>query len=141
MIASINSPVRIFTPSDSALGEYGTVLWLDAQTDLSAVAQAGDRGQRVAGKLLDFPQQPRPTQAEQLPRHAVDLVASPDGEVTAPGSLSNGASGEGAPLGSGLMAFLIQEEKDDWVRVAMCEEEGLIAIGTVSGGISVYKYI
>ncbi|THH22128.1 hypothetical protein EUX98_g8245 [Antrodiella citrinella] len=50
-IAVIASPMRMFTPSDLILGPYGTAVWIDAQTDPDPT-QAGDHGQRIAGRIL-----------------------------------------------------------------------------------------
>ncbi|KAI0690971.1 hypothetical protein BC835DRAFT_1417453 [Cytidiella melzeri] len=145
-ITAIDSPVRLFTPSDTALGAYGTVLWMDAQTEASNVAHAEDRGQRVAGRVLDFTKKPRRRDADVLPGHASGSVASVDGNDGQAGPSSHRladegeAGGQNAMQGRRGMVFHVQEESSDWARIAMCEEEGMIAIGTTKGEVSVYKY-
>ncbi|KAH9951107.1 hypothetical protein B0H21DRAFT_352892 [Amylocystis lapponica] len=62
MAHAIPAPVRLFTPSDVVLGRYGTALWIDAQTDPRAPAQAGDHGQRVVGQMLADAPAPAPAQ-------------------------------------------------------------------------------
>ncbi|KAI0091559.1 hypothetical protein BDY19DRAFT_931101 [Irpex rosettiformis] len=137
--ASINSPVRIFTPSDTAMGGYGTILYMDAQNDASAVAQASDRGQRIAGKLLDFVS--RPKNAGVLPRHAVDLVANEDTNAALTNEQLGTNGGDNSGRGGRGMVFHIQEDKDDWARIAMCEEEGIIVVGSIRDEVLVYRYI
>lgn len=132
LLTSINSPVRIFTPSDTVMSAYGTVLWMDAQTEQSAAGQAADRGQRVAGRLLDFGRRPEKMGPQAPPRHAVDLVADNTGP---PNHESQGS------YGVNEMLFHVQELAEDWARVAMCEEEGVIVLGTAKGKISAYWYI
>jgi hypothetical protein len=48
---TIGSPVRLFGPSAVALGKYGTALWLDSHTE--DWLGPSDRGQRLAGMLVD----------------------------------------------------------------------------------------
>lgn len=140
MVTSVASPVRMFTPTDAALGPYGTALWLDAQTDMSPVAQAGDRGQRIAGRVLRFVPRPEGVSVSALPEHAVDLMSTDAGTTAAVDShptefmLGNGAERRGNSV------FHVQEDRENWVRVAMCEEEGMIAVGSVDGDIKVYGY-
>ncbi|TCD67382.1 hypothetical protein EIP91_012417 [Steccherinum ochraceum] len=50
-IATLASPMRMFTESDMVVGPYGTALWMDAQTDPDPT-QAGDHGQRIATRML-----------------------------------------------------------------------------------------
>ena len=124
-VSSMPSPIRIFTPSDTALGSFGTAMWLDAHTDGAAPAQAGDRGQRVAAKTLRFHP---PSHGGVLPRHAVELdagngFAQPDDESESP-----------------VVVFNVQEENDNWVKLAVCDEEGWVAIGCTDGRILVYEY-
>lgn len=124
---SIPSPIRLFTPSDMLIGPYGTALWLDAQTDSIAPSQAGDRGQRIAGKVLRSV--PRPTREVVSPRHAVDLQAQlSEGETT----VEQGAS-EG-------MIFHLLEDSEQWGRLAVSDDEGQIAISCVDGRVLVYDY-
>ncbi|KZT25346.1 hypothetical protein NEOLEDRAFT_1133717 [Neolentinus lepideus HHB14362 ss-1] len=50
LVSSISSTVRLFAPSDMVLGEWGTALWLDTQTDMWGVS--GELGQRIAGRVM-----------------------------------------------------------------------------------------
>lgn len=123
MVTSMPAPLRIFTPSDAVLGTYGTALWLDAQSD-THLAQAGDCGQRIAGKLLRSAPAPTTPEAQQdMPRHAVNFDANADGDTENP-----------------VAVFLTQEENDTWGRVAVCDEQGWIAVGCTDGRILVNEY-
>ena len=113
MAHAISSPLRLFTPSDMVLAPSGTALWLDASTDSATPSQAGDHGQRIAGRVLPAPAPPR------------------EGE------------GEGARWwgeGGGPMVFHMQEEDDGWNRLALDEEEGRVAVGTVYGRVHLIEY-
>lgn len=126
---SVPSPIRIFTPSDAVLGRYGTALWLDAQTDLPS--QAGDRGQRVAGKVLRHV--PPPSEENQEPRHAVNLDVQIN-EASA-GRVDAGLSRTTQPS-----LFHLQEDAEDWTRLAVCDDEGRIAVSCMDGRVMVYDY-
>ncbi|KAI0343361.1 hypothetical protein BDW22DRAFT_1345110 [Trametopsis cervina] len=138
LVTSLSSAVRIFTPSDSAIGPYGTVMWLDAQTDLLNVAQVGDRGQRVAGALFNDDPRSRSVQAARPLRHSLDSV-----QELAPGSIADRiwSHVRGQQTRRSEMVFHVQEHDDNWVKIGMCEDEGMIAIGELEGQVSVYKYI
>ncbi len=127
VVASIPSPIRIFTPSDSILGRHGTALWLDAQTDPSTPSQAGDRGQRIAGKHLGFDSYRHA--AIEEPRHAVDLQVE---SSTIFHAYEDGSTSQ-------IQIFHTQDE-DNWGRLAVCEEEGILAVGSVDGKILIYEY-
>lgn len=128
---SISSPVRVFTPSDMTIGAYRTALWLDAQTDM-APSQAGDRGQRIAGRVLRYV--PPPAEERTNPRHAVDLqVQLTEGET------SNVAGYGDEQLGREML-FHLQEESEEWGRIALSDDEGKMAISCVDGRILVYDY-
>ena len=127
LVDSMPSPIRLFTPTDMVIGPYGTALWLDAQTDPIALSQAGDRGQRIAGKVLRWP--PPPAEETNGPRHAVDLQVQ----------LSEGDTNAGHGWKSG-MVFHLREENEEWGRLAVCEDEGRIAVSCVDGRILVYDY-
>ena len=71
-----------------------------------------EHGQRLAGELLS---------------HAAIPDDSEDGNYDAP---------------SGLASIVFQvKPRDNWVRAAMSEESGRIAIGCVDGGVHVLEYI
>ncbi|TFK48435.1 hypothetical protein OE88DRAFT_1664227 [Heliocybe sulcata] len=50
LVSSLSSTVRLFAPSDMVLGEWGTALWLDTQTEMWGVS--GELGQRIAGRVV-----------------------------------------------------------------------------------------
>lgn len=122
---SLASPLRIFTPSDMALGRHGTALWLDAQTGLPA--QAGDRGQRIAGaRLRHQPPPPASPGTAALPRHAVNF------------GVGGGEAEEEEE--SKQMLFHIREDAEEWTRVAVCDEEARLAVSCVDGRVLVFDY-
>ncbi|KIY74200.1 hypothetical protein CYLTODRAFT_337540, partial [Cylindrobasidium torrendii FP15055 ss-10] len=47
---TLSAPLRLFTQSDVAIGNYGTVLWIDTQTEEYFMQSA--TGQRLAGATL-----------------------------------------------------------------------------------------
>ncbi|KAI9062723.1 hypothetical protein FKP32DRAFT_1652695 [Trametes sanguinea] len=125
MVHSIPSPVRIFTPSDVVLGQYGTALWIDASTDINTPSQAGDHGQRIAGKLLT-----------QTPLPKVRLRPGEGPQDDQPSG-----SVDAAEQGPAVSVFHVQESDEKWNRVAVDEETGRIALGQVDGTVSVYSYV
>lgn len=129
VVSSMPSPIRIFTPSDTVLGVHGTALWLDAQTDSALPAQAGDRGQRIASKTLRFV---KPSQTpEEMPRYAVNLESRMG---------NNGTEFVEEDNTDQVVVFHLQEEKDHWGKLAVCDEEGWMAVGCTDGRILVYDY-
>lgn len=132
MAHSIPSPIRLFTPSDMVLGRRGTALWLDAQAYESGPAQAGDHGQRIAGRILAAPPFPLPPSAREGGRNR----EGGSGEGQGGDRVSPGWFGEG----EGPMVFHMQEEDDGWNRLALDEEEGRIAVGTVYGRVHLFEY-
>lgn len=142
MVHSIPSPVRLFTPSDMVLGPYGTALWLDASTDPTTPSQAGDRGQRIAFKVVAGPG------ASSQPRRSHQTQT--EGEVVDPGvedlpALLNAVAldshaGETMVADSAVSVLAVQDQHEFWNRVSVNEEEGQVAIGHTDGRVSVYVY-
>lgn len=93
-----------------ALGPYGTALWIDSHTE--DYFGHSDRGQRLAGRFS-----PSLTSEEVTSVELIDQVAS-----TAARSVYD------------------VSENDSWVRLALDEEEGRIALGSVDGQISVLEF-
>ena len=141
MAHSIPSPIRLFTPSDMVLGRRGTALWLDAQAYESGPAQAGDHGQRIAGRMLAAP--PPPSSSSDRTR---ELHPGEGGGEGQGGEGEGGGGGEGDRVSPGWfgeegpMVFHMQEEDDGWNRLALDEEEGRIAVGTVYGRVHLFEY-
>ncbi|KAI0630815.1 hypothetical protein C8Q77DRAFT_1232241 [Trametes polyzona] len=158
MVHSIPSPLRIFTPSDVALGVHGTAVWIDAAADGTgpAAAQAGDRGQRVAGKVLTRAPLPLPRMRVRPGEGAHDDAVSPglvEPPVLAMGA-GAGTEGDGEAeeteasaerrlgvSGSEVSVFHVQADMEKWSRIAVDEESGRIAVGQVDGTVSVDWYV
>ncbi|KZT69288.1 hypothetical protein DAEQUDRAFT_669883, partial [Daedalea quercina L-15889] len=130
MAHSIPSPIRLFTPSDMVLGRRGTALWLDAQAYGGGPAQAGDHGQRIAGRVLALR-----TETGSPPPETSGEGAQGEGEGA--DRVSPGWYGEG---GAQTMVFHMQEEDDGWNKLALDEDEGRIAVGTVYGTVHLFEY-
>ena len=138
LVDSVPSPIRIFTPADMTIGAYGTALWLDAQTD-AAPAQAGDRGQRIAGKVLRFV--PRPSTEREDPRHAVDLQAELiANDATGPREQGGAMAYASSDEPRRVMLFHLREDAEDWGRIEVSEDEGQIAVSCIDGRVLVYDY-
>ncbi|OJT03292.1 hypothetical protein TRAPUB_6070 [Trametes pubescens] len=153
MVHALPSPLRIFTPSDVALGAHGTALWIDAATDGGAAAQAGDHGQRVAGKVLTRAPLPglrarvRPGddavspglaaevegEGEEIQETGIGAGAGADGVREAPGPTMRG--------GTAVSVFQAHEGEARWNRVAVDEEGGRVAVGHVDGTVTVMSYV
>lgn len=129
---SISSPIRLFTPHDMIIGPYGTALWLDAQTDNNS--QAGDRGQRIAGKVMRFVPRPTDAGAIRTPSHAVDLQIPGDPHSDGP---QLGREGVERRIG---MIFHATDDTEEWGRLAVDEDEGQIAVSCIDGRVLVYDY-
>ncbi|KAE9392891.1 hypothetical protein BT96DRAFT_967302 [Gymnopus androsaceus JB14] len=112
---TIASPVRLFAITDMALGPYGTAVWIDSHTE--DFYHQGDVGQRLAGLMLN------PVVDERQDAH-IDGQAADQNTQTA-----------GATIVFGV------HETDDWNRVAIDEEGGRIAVGSVNGEIMIDDYV
>nr|GAT53489.1 predicted protein [Mycena chlorophos] len=111
LIQSIASPIRLFARWDMVLGRYGTALWIDSHTE-DHFALAVE-GQRLAGIKFAV------TQTEE--GETVDLR-----ELVASSHASS--------------VYDVRED-DGWMRIAVDDEEGKIALGTTSGQITLLEYI
>ncbi|KAI0766172.1 hypothetical protein BD413DRAFT_697426 [Trametes elegans] len=143
MVDTIPSPLRIFTPSDMVLGAHGTALWIDASTDAAMPSQAGDHGQRIAGKVLTHAPLPR---ERLLPgEDPQDDSVSPRFVESAPRGARESAGvriAEDPVLGrSSVSVFQLQGGEERWNRVAVSEVEGRIAVGHIDGTVTVYTYM
>lgn len=98
-----------------ALGPYGTAVWIDSHTE--DFYHQGDVGQRLAGLMLN------PVVDERQDAH-IDGQAADQNTQTA-----------GATIVFGV------HETDDWNRVAIDEEGGRIAVGSVNGEIMIDDYV
>lgn len=129
---SISSSIRLFTPHDMIVGPYGTALWLDAQTD--NISQAGDHGQRIAGKVLRFIPRPADSGMVRSPSHAVDLrmPGDPNENGDEPGTGERERRNE--------MVFHATDDTEEWSRLTVDEDEGQIAVSCIDGRVLVYDY-
>lgn len=109
----IGSPVRLFAPTDSVLGSCGSAIWIDSHTE--DYFGHSDCGQRLAG------------------RYSSGLTAEDheDEEATLSDQLASTAA---------ATSVYRTQEADSWVRLALDECEGRVAIGHVDGRISILDY-
>ncbi|KAK7062535.1 hypothetical protein VNI00_000023 [Paramarasmius palmivorus] len=114
---TIASPVRLFAFADTALGPYGTAIWLDSHTE--DYFMQGEIGQRLAGLMLS----------------PVSL-SSEDSESD---SGIQPVMSDNIEHSKAAMVFDVQE-KEDWCRIAMDEVEGRVAVGSITGNITLYDY-
>lgn len=92
------------------MGPFGTALWIDSHTE--GYFGHSDRGQRLAGKFS-----PSLNSEETTGLELVDQVAS-----------------------TAATSVYEISENDSWVRLALDEIEGKIALGGVDGQISVLEF-
>lgn len=111
LVQSIASPIRLFAASHVTLGQYGTAVFIDSSTE--DYFGHSDHGQRLGGEVLS---------------HATIPDDNGDG------------NNHHAPSGSASMVFQVKAS-DQWIRAAMSEESGRIAIGCVDGGVHVLEYV
>ncbi|KAI0074484.1 hypothetical protein K474DRAFT_1665318 [Panus rudis PR-1116 ss-1] len=138
---SVTSPMRLFTPSHIAMGRFGTAVWIDAET--STPGQAGDLGQRVAGRLLS---------TRLRSRHGNTSWATTGSNRTLNGQERGGLvavlnleaniefAGNEYGIEDPMMVFAVKEEESTWNRVAVDDAEGRIAIGSTEGRVIVLDY-
>lgn len=143
----ISSPLRLFTPSDMVIGRHGTVVWLDAMTDASTPSVAADLGQRVMGAILS--RLPFPC---ALDNSTGEAMATPGTGMhtrvlrTTTARAADGSSSSSAPDRDPSwnqctsMTFHVCPDSDGWNKVAVDDEQGLLAIGGVDGSLTVYDY-
>lgn len=118
---TIASPVRLFSLTHMAMGSYGTALWIDSHTE--DYYGHSDSGQRLAGLLLTS---------------AISDSSAEDNDSDE----SGGGDDVSTHVASSVMAsstFNVRED-DEWVRVALDDGEGRIAVGSKSGEIIVSQY-
>lgn len=141
-VSSVSSPVRLFTPSDMVIGPRGTAVWLDAAADLTTLAQAGERGQRIAGR--------NPMRAGMMPAAGRNDMAV-DKRIAATAYMPEGPTGSGAEEeedpseattvgGAEMSTFHVRENDERWVKVAVDDEEGRIAVACADATVMVYSY-
>lgn len=109
---TLGAPLRLFSPSDMVLGPYGTAMWIDNHTE-DEFGQA-EQGQRLASRIA-----PHPPEGEVGELELTDQESS----TTKAGSI------------------LLYNEEATWGKVAIDEEEGIVAIGGIYGRISVLGYV
>ncbi|KAJ7777422.1 hypothetical protein B0H16DRAFT_1505423 [Mycena metata] len=111
LIRTFASPIRLFARWDMVLGSYGTALWIDSHTE--DYYDHAVEGQRLAGTLFSA-----------IEPRGGPAVALDDQTATATAS----------------MVYQVRED-DGWVRIAIQEEEGRIAVGTSTAEITIFEYI
>lgn len=107
---TLSAPLRLFAQSDVAIGNYGTVLWIDTQTEEYFMQSA--TGQRLAGvSLLSIG--PEEDQAED------------------PNAVAYSAGSESV--------FNIHDQ-NSWCLLAVDERNGRVALGALDGIVSVMDF-
>lgn len=116
LVQSISSPVRLFAQSQFAIGPYGTALFIDSDAE----DQLGHRdfGQRLAGMTLSSPSTVEIEEYQGSPMKTL----------------------RGERYGTATSVYRIRDS-DGWVKVAMSEESGRIALGSETGEITLLEYI
>ncbi|TBU45390.1 hypothetical protein BD309DRAFT_989574 [Dichomitus squalens] len=150
MAHAIPSPLRLFTPSDMVLAPRGTALWLDASTDATTPSQAGDHGQRIASRVLAraSPSSSSPSSLLGSRRTGTGAPGAQDDQVS-PGTevdlalvrvMALEAESGALAEDQDVSVLHVQETHELWNRIAVDEEEGMVAVGHVDGRVSVFVY-
>ncbi|KAG6901531.1 hypothetical protein C0995_010830 [Termitomyces sp. Mi166 len=116
MKRSIGSPVRLFAKYHMAVGSRGTAIFIDSHTE--DYFSRGDVGQRLAAS------------------HARDVPAV-EGDDPEWLELQDSTEVE-STINSSVFGY---RESEDWIRVAVDEEEGRIAVGFLDGTIEIREYV
>ncbi|KAF7317776.1 F-box domain-containing protein [Mycena kentingensis (nom. inval.)] len=114
LVQSFASPIRLFARWDMVLGRYGTALWIDSHTEDYFVDAHVVEGQRLAGAMLGLTE--GNNEEEQIDLR--ELAAS-----------------------SHATTVYDLRENDRWIKIAVDDEEGKIALGMADGDISLLEYI
>lgn len=114
------------------LGRRGTALWLDAMTDPSTPSVAADFGQRIMGRVLASPSFPSFTHSPS-PELSVPHV----GAMSASDALNLDMY---MPDEDVSVTLHVRTRNDGWNKLAVDEEQGLIAVGCIDGSVCVYDY-
>jgi hypothetical protein len=109
---TLGAPIRLFSPTDMVLGPYGTAMWIDNHTE-EEFGQA-EQGQRLASRITP------PLSGGEV--EELDLTDQ-ESSTTKAGSV------------------LRYNDNATWGKVAIDEEEGVVALGGVDGRISVLGYV
>ncbi|KAG6885339.1 hypothetical protein C0993_002968 [Termitomyces sp. T159_Od127] len=115
MKRSIGSPVRLFAKYHMTVGSRGTAIFIDSHTE--DYFGRGDVGQRLAGSYDRYV--PAVEEGNERPHSQED---STEVEST---------------MNSSVFGY---NEREDWTRVAVDEEEGRIAVGFSDGTIEIREY-
>lgn len=132
METSITSNMRLFTPSDMTIGEYGTAVWIDAQSDLNTTSQAGDLGQRLAGQILESRTNHSAYGSQEDSRAGLRGVLMLTSETERKALPQYGSVAQ--------PTFGIWGTFSEWAKVAVEEKEGRIALGSVEGRVHIMDY-
>ncbi|EPQ56138.1 hypothetical protein GLOTRDRAFT_120772 [Gloeophyllum trabeum ATCC 11539] len=158
LVSSISSNVRLFAPSDMVLGEWGTALWLDTQTEAWGVSS--ELGQRIAGRVVvtsGFDERKAyPAQgSEGESVNTTTAAAEP-----ALGAAFAAATRQVPPAQTASMTFGIRDTSvgrkmgeggvpsaggrggaDEWTNLALDEEGGRVIVGRSGGRVEVWEYV
>ncbi|PFH46669.1 hypothetical protein AMATHDRAFT_50878 [Amanita thiersii Skay4041] len=148
---TIAAPVLLFSTTHMALGPYGTAMWIDNHTEEGYFGgvegeqgQQGQGGQRVGSVLCPvFLDRGEGEEEEGW----VGELDGDDGDGDGDGEGEDGEEwvvDEVTPMSSlstMAMSVFVAQQGDGWCKLAMDEEEGRIAVGSVDGRILVLDYV
>jgi hypothetical protein len=158
MAAGWPSPVALFARTALALGARGTALWLDSGTDgghgagtAQRVAARGLYAAAAATRTLLAGMScapPAPAASREMQRgEGVETRGAAGQDATGAWTPAHvlGVSEAGPAAGTGrftLVTIAVQEPRDgeEWVHVALDEDEGIVAIMSANGRVAVLDY-
>ena len=112
------SPLRHFTPNDLVIGRNGTAVWLEAMSDPHTQSVPADFGQRVMGKILSDVDLPPQNPDGPSGYASIDEFNSRNRHLTREPYITR----------TPIMTFHTQPQDDTWNKIAVDDEQGLIAI-------------
>jgi hypothetical protein len=113
------SHVALFARADMVLGGAGLAAWLDSDGEAE-----GAGAQRVATRRL----------------YAAPPPPEPEGPGRAEGGATPAAEHASTAPGEGAISLLATGAPDAWTRLALCEEEGVLALLGGDGTVEVRSY-
>jgi len=108
--------------TDLAVGAYGTAVWVDSHTE--KYYKHAERGQRVAGTFAKLKER----------------NVSPDDSDEENGEEEVGTTPSDQGAATAASFIYAHKEEDNWLNLAIDEEEGVIFLGRNDGAIDVFEY-
>ncbi|KAF9525940.1 hypothetical protein CPB83DRAFT_908784 [Crepidotus variabilis] len=146
-IQTIGSPVRMHATTHMAVGEYGTVVWIDSHTEDYYVHS--HRGQRIAGLFAPLyrrrPKKLRPildTDAEDQGYGEDEDDMDDMDDMDEEDDNEEDENEEIRPLSGTSIASTVfcHHDADNWLRLVLDEKEGVIFVGRDDGIIEIFEY-